>query len=76
MTKSAMHYVARVVGSGIKRTSAVLETVGGKHAKVGLIAAVLFILAYAVETKAMLALESSQDLFPSHAQVTVGVMYR
>jgi hypothetical protein len=33
------------------------------HVKLGLVAAAFFILAYAVETKAILALESSQDLF-------------
>lgn len=33
----------------------------GAHIKVGLIAAVLFALAYAVETRAILALESSPN---------------
>jgi hypothetical protein len=45
------------------KESAVLKRVNGAHVKLGLVAAAFFILAYAVETKAILALESSQDLF-------------
>jgi hypothetical protein len=63
MTKSVMRRLARVVRSGSKRSVAVLEKVGGAHVKVGLLAAILFFLVYAVETKAIFALESSQDLF-------------
>jgi hypothetical protein len=39
------------------------KKVGGMHFKVGFVAIALFALAYAVETKAVLILESSQDLF-------------
>ena len=46
------------------------------HVKVGLVAAAIFTLAYAVETRAILALESSPDLFGGHAPTTVGAMYR
>jgi hypothetical protein len=63
MTKRVMRRLAKALHSGSKRSFAVLKTVGGAHIKVGLVAAVLFALAYAVETKAILALESSQNLF-------------
>jgi hypothetical protein len=63
MTNSVMHRLAKVVRSGSKRSLAMLEKVGGAHVKVGLVAAILFTLAYAVETRAIFALESSQDLF-------------
>ena len=43
------------------REVAILVT--GAHFKLGLLAAALFVLAYAVETKAILVLEPSQDLF-------------
>ena len=46
------------------------------YVKVGLVAAALFTLAYAVETRAILALESSPELFGGHASTTVGSMYR
>ena len=59
MRKSVMHRLAKVVRSGSKRSFAVLEKVGG----VGLVAAVLFTLAYAVETKAIFALEAAQGPF-------------
>jgi hypothetical protein len=39
------------------------QKINGKHIKVGLVAAVLFLSAYAVETKAILTLETSQNLF-------------
>jgi hypothetical protein len=52
-----------VVHSGSKRSFAVRKKVCGTHAKVGLVAAVLFVLNYAVETKAISTLESSPDLF-------------
>jgi hypothetical protein len=63
MTKSVMHRLAEVVRSGSKRSFAVLEKVGRAHIKIGLVAAALFALAYAVETKAIFALESSQGPF-------------
>jgi hypothetical protein len=63
MTKSVMHRFVKVLPSRSKRSFAVLKTVSGAHIKVGLVAAILFALAYAVETKAILALESSQNLF-------------
>jgi hypothetical protein len=63
MTNSAMRRLAEVFRSKSKRSIAVLKKVNGAHVKLGLVAAALFVLAYAVETKAILALESSQDLF-------------
>jgi hypothetical protein len=63
MTKSAVQYVAKIVRSGSKRSFDVLKKVGGTHAMIGLVAAILFILAYAVETKAVSTLEPSPDLF-------------
>jgi hypothetical protein len=65
MTKSIMHRLAKVVRSGSKRSFAVIEKVGGAYVKVGLVAAALFTLAYADETKAkaIFALESSQGPF-------------
>jgi hypothetical protein len=44
-----------------RRSVAALKKVSGAHIKVGLIAAVLFALAYAVETRAILDLESSPN---------------
>jgi hypothetical protein len=44
-----------------RRSFAALKKVSGAHIKVGLIAAVLFALAYAVETRAILVLESSPN---------------
>jgi hypothetical protein len=46
-----------------RRSLAALKKAGGAHIKVGLIAAVLFALAYAVETRTILALESSPNPF-------------
>jgi hypothetical protein len=63
MTKSVMQHVAKVVRSGSKTSLVVLKKVGGTHAKVGLVAAILFILACAVEAKAISTLESSPNLF-------------
>jgi hypothetical protein len=63
MTNRVMHRLAKILRSGSKRSFAVLKTAGGARIKLGLVAAVLFALAYAVETKAILALESSQNLF-------------
>jgi hypothetical protein len=61
MTK--MHRLARVPRSRSKRSFAVFKKIARAHIKVGLVAATLFALAYAVETKAILALESSQCPF-------------
>jgi hypothetical protein len=63
MTNNVMERPAKVVSSKSKRSLAVLKKVNGAHVKLGLVAAAFFVLAYAVETKAILALESSQDLF-------------
>jgi hypothetical protein len=63
MTNSVVRRLAKVVRSKSKRSFAVLKTVNGAHVKLGLVAAALFVLAYAIETKAILVLESSQDLF-------------
>jgi hypothetical protein len=46
------------------------------YVKVGLVAAALFTLVYAIETKAILALESSPELFGGHTLTKVGGMYR
>jgi hypothetical protein len=53
------------------RSFAVRKKVSGAHIKIGLIAAVLFALAYVVETRAILALESSPnplEVTPDHGQ--------
>ena len=68
MTKSVMHRLAEVVRSGSKRSFAVLEKVGRAHIKIGLVAAALFALGYAVETKAIFVLESSQGPFKISAE--------
>jgi hypothetical protein len=57
MTKSVTHRLAEVVRSKSKRNFAVLKKVGGAHIRSVLVAAIVFGLAYAVETKAILALE-------------------
>ena len=63
MTFSVMQRLAEMVRSKGKRHLAVLKTVNGAHIKLELVAVAFFALAYAVETKAILALELSQDLF-------------
>ena len=63
MTNSVMQRLAEILCSKSKRSLAVLKKVNGAHVKLGLVAAAFFVLAYAVETKAILALESSQNLF-------------
>jgi hypothetical protein len=63
MTKRVMHRLAKALCFRGKRSFPVLKKVSDAHIQVGLVAAALFALAYAVETKAILALESSQDLF-------------
>ena len=62
MTKSVMHCLAKVLRARSRRSIAGLRKVSGAHIKVGLVAAVLFALAYAVETKAVLDLELSPNL--------------
>lgn len=61
MTK--MHRLARVLHPRSERSFAVFKKITRARIKVGLVAAALFALAYAVETKALLALESSQGPF-------------
>ena len=63
MTKSSTHRFAVDVRSKGKRSFAVLKKVSGAQIKAVLVAAIVFGFAYAVATKAILALESSQDLF-------------
>jgi len=63
MTNSIMQHLAKVFRSRSQKSLAVLKRVNGVHVKLGLVGAAFFILAYAVETKAILALESSHDLF-------------
>jgi hypothetical protein len=63
MTKTGTHRLAEDVRSKGKRSFAVLKKVGGAQIKAVLVAAIVFGLAYAVATKAILALDSSQDLF-------------
>jgi hypothetical protein len=63
MTKRVMHRLAKALCFRGKRSFPVLKKVSDAHIQVGLVAAALFALTYAVETKAILALESSQDLF-------------
>ena len=63
MTNRVMQRLVEVFRSKSKGSHAVLKKVNGAHVKLGLVAVAFFVLAYAVETKAILALESSQDLF-------------
>jgi hypothetical protein len=58
-----MHRLARAVRCIGSRSLALLKKLGGPHVRLGLLAAALFALAFAAETKAILALQSSQDLF-------------
>jgi hypothetical protein len=76
MRKRVMNRLAKVVRSGSKTCLAVFEGVGGAYVRAGLVAAALFTMAYAIETKAILTLESSPELFGGHAPTTVGGMYR
>jgi hypothetical protein len=62
VTNSLMQRLAKIVRSKCMSV-AVLKKVDRVHLKLGIVAAALFVLAYAVETKAILSLESSQDLF-------------
>lgn len=54
--------LTKVVRSKIKRSPA-LKKLNSLHLGLALFAAALFALAYAAETKAIITLESSQDLF-------------
>jgi hypothetical protein len=76
MMKRLRHRLAGAVRSASKTCLAVFEGGGGACIKVGLVAATLFTLVYAIETKAILALESSPELFGGHVSTTVGAMYR
>jgi hypothetical protein len=60
MTKRVVQRLAKVIRCKRRRGSAFLN---GKHFKTGLVVVALFALACAVETKAILALQSSQELF-------------
>jgi hypothetical protein len=75
MTKSVMHRISIVPRARGKRSLSVLKKVSRAHVKVGLVAAALFALAYAVETKAILSLESSQGPFEVTADHDLN-MYR
>mgnify|MGYP001255535960 CR=1 FL=1 len=63
MTKGVLHHLANILRSKSKTSFAALEKLNGTRFKLALFAAALFALAYAAETKAIIALESSQDLF-------------
>ena len=63
-----MRRLAKVLRSRSRKSFAALKKVSGAHIKVGLVAAVLFALAYAVETKAIFVLESSQGPFKISAE--------
>jgi hypothetical protein len=63
MTERVVHSLTKILRSGSKRSRAVLTTAGGARVKVGLVAAILFALVCAVETKAIFTLESSQGPF-------------
>jgi hypothetical protein len=76
MTKRLPHRLASAVRSASKTCLAVFERGGGVCLKVGLVAATLFTLIYAIETKAILTLESSPEVFGGHVANTVGAMYR
>ena len=57
------HRLAKIGRSTGKWSLAVLKILNGDNFKMGLIVAALFALAFTVETRAILALESSQDVF-------------
>jgi hypothetical protein len=63
MTNGVKQRLVKDAHSKSKKSFAVLKKVNGAHVVLGLVAAAFFVLAYAVETKAILVLESSQDLF-------------
>jgi hypothetical protein len=63
MTKGVMHDLATGFRAITKRGLAVFKKVGGANILAGLVAVVLLASACAVETKAILSLETSQNLF-------------
>jgi hypothetical protein len=63
MTIDLAHRLAKAVRSNGSRSLALLGKLNGPHVGLGLFAAALFALAFAAETKAILALQSSQKLF-------------
>ena len=63
MKDSVKHRLAKIGRSTSKRSLAVLKKLNGENFKVGLIVAALFVLAFTLETRAIIALESSQDVF-------------
>jgi hypothetical protein len=63
MTIDLMHRLAKAVRSKGSRSFALLRKLNSPRVRLGLFAAALFALAIAAETKAILALQSSQDLF-------------
>jgi hypothetical protein len=58
-----MHRLAKAVRCKGSRSLALLRKLNGPHVRLGLLAAALFALAFAADTKAILALQSSQGLF-------------
>jgi hypothetical protein len=63
MTKSVMQRLAKHFRPKSKGNLAILKKVSSAKIRLGLVAALLFVSAYAVETKAILSLETSQNLF-------------
>jgi ABC-type Fe3+ transport system permease subunit len=63
ITVDLMHRLAKAVRSNGSRSFALLRKLYGPYIRLGLFAAALFASALAAETKAILALQSSQDLF-------------
>jgi hypothetical protein len=55
--------LVKLVCSKSEKGVTALKKLNGAHVKLGIVAVAFFLLAYAVETKAVLVLESSQDLF-------------
>ena len=58
-----MHRLAKAVRCKGSRSLALLRKLDGPNVRLGLLAAALFALTFAAETKAILALQSSQGLF-------------
>jgi hypothetical protein len=63
MTKSVMHHLAQILRGKSKKSIAVLKKISSAHITMGLVAAVLFASAYALETKAVPVPEASQNPF-------------
>jgi hypothetical protein len=57
MTKSVMLRLAQILRCGSKRGIAVIRNVSSAHITMGLVAAVLFVTVYALETKGIPASE-------------------